>query len=339
MQATKSSTPLVSVIIPVYNVERYLRQCVDSVMGQDYRNIEVIMVDDGSPDRCSAICDEYAERDSRVKVIHKPNGGLADARNSGIAMATGDWLICLDSDDYWASPTALSSAITVLDQHPNADMVYIRNQIFWEEDEHPSTLSGEISQSTLDSLDADAQVEYLVETGNLIPSSCWKLIRTSILKDNGIEFTRGLVSEDIDWNFALMLKAKGQIAACNDFLYCYRKRKGSITRSMTMRNIDHLLFVLEKWIMVIPDADVSEQRKRALMSYVAYQWSILLALYQRVTIKGKDRYTTEQWRRIKRLKFLTYYKGNRKFRKVRTLIRMVGLKRASWLLGYYLRVR
>lgn len=340
MEQLQTVSPFVSVVIPIYKVEQYLRQCVDSVLAQDYQNMEVILVDDGSSDGCPAICDEYANKDSRIKVIHKPNGGLADARNAGIAATSGDWLICLDSDDYWSSPSALSSAISVLRQNPEVDIVYIRNQVFWEDENRKAPVSPEISQSTLASLDSDSQVEYLVETGNLIPSSCWKLVKTSILKENGIEFTKGLLSEDIDWNFDLMLKVKGKIAACYDFIYCYRKRKGSITRSMTVRNIDHLLYVLEKWIMRIPDADVSEQRKRALMSYVAYQWSILLALYQRVTIEeGKSRYNTEQWRRIKRLKFLTYYKGNRKFRKVRILIRMVGLKRASWLLGYYLRVR
>ena len=89
----------VSFVVPVYNVESYLRQCVDSILSQTYRNIEVILVDDGSPDRCPAMCDAYTQLDCRVKVLHKPNGGLSDARNTGLMVATGDYVIFVDSDD------------------------------------------------------------------------------------------------------------------------------------------------------------------------------------------------------------------------------------------------
>lgn len=95
--------PKISVIVPVYKVEPYLQKCLDSVVGQTYRNLEIILVDDGSPDRCPAICDGYAAQDSRVKVIHKENGGVSSARNAGLAAATGDWIGWVDSDD-WIEP-------------------------------------------------------------------------------------------------------------------------------------------------------------------------------------------------------------------------------------------
>ena len=82
--------PLISVIVPIYNVEKYLARCVDSIVNQTYKNLEIILVDDGSPDRCPQMCDDYAEKDSRIKVVHKKNGGLSDARNAGIAVATGN---------------------------------------------------------------------------------------------------------------------------------------------------------------------------------------------------------------------------------------------------------
>ena len=90
----------ISVIVPIYKVEPYLRQCFDSIVGQTYRNLEIILIDDGSPDNCGAICNEYAERDNRVTVIHKQNGGLSAARNDGIAATTGDWIAFVDSDDW-----------------------------------------------------------------------------------------------------------------------------------------------------------------------------------------------------------------------------------------------
>ena len=95
--------PLISVVVPVYKVEPYLRKCVDSILGQTYRNLEIILVDDGSPDGCPAICDEYAEKDRRVKVIHKSNGGVAEARNAGISVVKGKYLVFVDSDDWIGS--------------------------------------------------------------------------------------------------------------------------------------------------------------------------------------------------------------------------------------------
>ena len=91
--------PLVSIIIPVYKVEKFLDECVKSVVAQTYRNLEILLVDDGSPDDCPAMCDAWATRDPRVRVIHKPNGGLSDARNAGIAQATGSYIYFADSDD------------------------------------------------------------------------------------------------------------------------------------------------------------------------------------------------------------------------------------------------
>lgn len=90
----------ISVIIPIYNVERYLRQCLDSIVNQTYKNLEMLLIDDGSPDNCGAICDEYAKKDSRISVLHKSNGGLSAAWNDGLGMATGDWIAFVDSDDW-----------------------------------------------------------------------------------------------------------------------------------------------------------------------------------------------------------------------------------------------
>ena len=91
---------LVSIILPIYNVEKYLDRCIQSILNQSYENLEIILVDDGSPDRSSEICDEYRKSDQRIKVVHKENGGLSDARNAGLILAKGKYIIFLDSDDY-----------------------------------------------------------------------------------------------------------------------------------------------------------------------------------------------------------------------------------------------
>ena len=90
----------ISVIVPVYKVEPYINHCVDSILAQTYRDFELILVDDGSPDNCGKICDEYAKKDSRVKVIHKVNGGVSSARNMGLDNAKGEWITFIDADDY-----------------------------------------------------------------------------------------------------------------------------------------------------------------------------------------------------------------------------------------------
>ena len=92
--------PLISVVVPVYKVEPYVRQCIDSILAQTYSNLDIILVDDGSPDKCPEICDDYAKQDGRIRVIHKPNGGLSSARNAGIDIARGEYIAFIDSDDY-----------------------------------------------------------------------------------------------------------------------------------------------------------------------------------------------------------------------------------------------
>ena len=110
------NNPLISIIVPIYNVEVYIRNCVDSILGQSYENIEIILVDDGSPDNCGDICDEYGSKDKRIKVIHKKNGGLSSARNAGIDIATGDYLGFIDSDD-WIESDMYESLYTALTSH------------------------------------------------------------------------------------------------------------------------------------------------------------------------------------------------------------------------------
>lgn len=113
----------ISVIIPVYNVEKYLTQCINSVISQSYRNLEIILIDDGSSDNSSQMCDDFARQDSRIKVIHKINGGLSSARNAGIKIATGDYLLFLDSDDYWDSVDAMKECAEVCTKsHPDVVM-------------------------------------------------------------------------------------------------------------------------------------------------------------------------------------------------------------------------
>ena len=113
---------MVSVIIPVYNVQEYLARCIDSVLCQSHKELEIILVDDGSTDHSGAMCDDYTSRDSRIKVIHKSNGGLSDARNAGLDVMTGDYVTFIDADDYLI-PQQYEHCIDIIKQHHNIDLV------------------------------------------------------------------------------------------------------------------------------------------------------------------------------------------------------------------------
>ena len=124
---------MISVIVPVYHVEKYLDTCVQSILNQTYKDLEIILVDDGSADACSKMCDEYEKLDSRVKVIHKENGGLSDARNAGLDVATGDYIAFVDSDDY-IHPDMYANMYAFLERNPDFNLVMCRYKKV-EEDE------------------------------------------------------------------------------------------------------------------------------------------------------------------------------------------------------------
>lgn len=122
MKSQMKQQPLISVIVPVYNVEQYIHQCVDSILSQTYKNLEIILVDDGSPDNCPAICDGYARNDDRVKIIHQENGGLSAARNSALDLCTGEYIAFVDSDD-WIESNAYEEMMSEM-QKKDLDVVF-----------------------------------------------------------------------------------------------------------------------------------------------------------------------------------------------------------------------
>lgn len=208
--------PLISVIVPVYKVEPYLRKCVDSILSQTYTNLEVILVDDGSPDGCPAICDEYAAKDSRVKVIHKENGGLSDARNAGMAQATGVYLSFVDSDDLL--PENAVEALLEAALRENAQLVIGRHKRF--EDEPEQILETAASIQSLTPVEA---MEDMLKNG----CASWaRLYRKEIHQD--VLFPVGEINEDEAIVLRLLERCE-RIAFTNAVIYHYRCRPESIT--------------------------------------------------------------------------------------------------------------
>lgn len=216
---------LISVIVPVYQVEKYLERCVDSILKQTYTNIEVILVDDGSKDNSPAICDEYLEKDSRIKVIHKKNGGLSSARNAGIEKAEGDWLMFIDSDDC-ISLQMIERMYSICNDNGNGgtDIVicgYKRFSDIEEINEH------ELKKNTqMEVLDSDEAISRIYSRGiNYVVA--WNKIYRRKLFDN-IRYKEGKLNEDEFTTYKLFGNAN-RIIEIHEELYFYFYNGNSIT--------------------------------------------------------------------------------------------------------------
>lgn len=222
---------LVTVIVPIFNVEKYLEKCIDSIRQQTYRNLEIILVNDGSQDNSGSICDRYANLDNRIRVIHKKNGGLSDARNSGIKAANGDYISFIDSDDYIEKETydILINSI----KSNNADMAICGRWI--EEELCRRELYTESKEIVMDSTEA---LKLYFKRRKMDASACDKLFKKELLKD--MYFPVGKIHEDIFVMDKIIMKCK-KIVHVGKPLYHYVNRKGSITKtSFTEKNLDYI---------------------------------------------------------------------------------------------------
>lgn len=211
--------PLISVIVPVYNVERYLNQCIDSILAQTYKNFELILVDDGSKDKSGQICDEYAQQDNRVRVFHKENGGVSSARNLGIDNAQGTHICFVDSDD-WVEMTYLEDMIL----HKDYDFVV---QDFETEDgkyiDHLELKINNTSDIYRELINYEKKHDILFRA----PSS--KLYNTNILRENNLRYNISLyMGEDYLFNINYISHINNTFIS-NGHSYIYRKTIGSLT--------------------------------------------------------------------------------------------------------------
>ena len=229
------SMPQISIIVPIYNVEKYLNRCVDSILNQTFTNFECILVDDGSPDRCPQICDEYAKKDKRIRVIHKPNGGLSDARNAGIEVAQGEYLSFIDSDD-WIHPQMLEilyegiaknnvmlsvCAYEEVKTYKNFDK--IENPVF------------EIRNG----------MDFLIENNVTAVIAPNKLYHKSLFEN--IRYPVGKIHEDEFVTYKILYKS-WEIAYCGEKLYMYFVNSEGITKGeWSPKHLD-LLDALEERI-------------------------------------------------------------------------------------------
>lgn len=215
--------PTFSIIVPVYNVEKYLNRCIDSILSQAFKDFEVLLIDDGSKDKSGVICDEYAKKDNRVRVFHKGNGGVSSARNVGLDEAEGEWVCFVDSDDYLL-PTALLNIQNALNK---VDAVLYLFDYQQNDTLCRLPFGEEISKEEF----IKAVLTYKLQT------SPWaKIYRRSLL--NGIQFNKDLViGEDLLFNFEYIMQLSNNVHIChsNSIIYSYTYRESSVMQSKRIK--------------------------------------------------------------------------------------------------------
>ena len=239
--------PLVSIIIPVYKVEEYLDRCVESVINQTYTNLEIILVDDGSPDHCPQMCDDWAKKDDRIRVVHQQNKGLSGARNTGIREAMGDWLYFLDSDDYIISG-CISLMMKSVENHPDVEMVCSGAKATSKGFESFSFETRELPDY---SNDKNWINRALLQRITLNMTSWNKMVLRRFILSNNLYFDEGYIHEDDLWNFNLA-KFVSKIAICKHDTYIYVIREGSITSDSSKR-YNNLIRLLRYFVNHITD--------------------------------------------------------------------------------------
>lgn len=212
---------LISVIIPVYKVERYLRRCIESVINQTYTNLEIILVDDSSPDNCPTICDEYAAKDKRIKVIHKKNGGLSDARNAGLNICKGEFITFIDSDD-WITHQYIEILLEIMIKE-NADIVIGENEIAYNnkklsKQKKPFKTTNYTKEESLVALFKKNLISHTVSWGKLYKRNLFNDLRFPIRRFHEDEFT----------TYKLFYNSK-KVSYTTETLYFYQQRLDSIT--------------------------------------------------------------------------------------------------------------
>lgn len=307
------NSPLISVIVPVYNVEQYLDRCVESIVNQTYKNLEIILVDDGSPDNCPSMCDEWAKKDSRIKVIHKENGGLSDARNAGLDIATGEYIGFVDSDDFINEN--MYSVLYESFVSNNADIA----ECNWIKINDSSELSG--SDPSIAGYDKviysteDALKELILEA-NIKQTVVNKLYKKSIIC---YDFPVARINEDEFWTYRVIGNARTIVYLNVDLYYYYQRCDSIMHNKYSLNRLDGV-----------------EARKERL-AYIKQNYPNLYSLacssylgtcfyhYQTIS-RNNDVDKDYKFRKMLYSEFVNYYSTD--------LVKSKPIKQRMWLLGF-----
>lgn len=312
-----------SIIVPVYNVQDYLEECVQSVLRQDFGNYELILVDDGSTDRSGELCDALALRDERIRVLHQENQGASAARNNGLRHACGKYILFLDSDDFYPQTDFLNKIWLKCEDKDVVCFNYARYT--------DRLLSALISYPETKGMVSDELLLELVRRNAYSSSACIKAVKHRLLTEHAITFEEGTSGEDVEWNARVMCAVKS-IGLVPDCVYAYRVRKGSVTQSASTRYVEMLLKIIRKLSATPPEG--SKAFCDAYNGYVAFQYCTLI-INMRLS---KPPVSQETRKQIRELAWLLQYDANRIVKLIARVYRLLGFEITSWLLLVYFKL-
>ncbi|MCX8531513.1 glycosyltransferase family 2 protein [Chryseobacterium luquanense] len=320
---------MLSIIVPVYNVEKYIDQCVNSVLQQSYENFEIILVNDGSPDNCPAICDQYALKDSRIKVIHKKNGGLSDARNFGIREAKGAYILFLDSDDYYNDTDFLLNVSNVISSFKNVDVINFGFLKYYELSNRyvPDGRDYSIVKS-----ESESNREYIKKMlkNDLFIASAWnKCVKKDFILEHDLFFEKGIKSEDMSWcgNILFLMPS---MTSLDTQPYVYRQdRVDSITSTVNGIHLNDIINMLK--MALVKSQKLNLEDKYKYLSFFAVQYLTLLYNFS----ISKEKSVKKLHKDVYELKSILKNDLNPKVKKANLFIKLVGFRLTSLLLRMY----
>ena len=319
----------VSVVVPVYNIMALLERCVKSILDQTYKNLELILVDDGSTDDSGALCDQLAAQDSRIFVLHQENQGLSGARNKGIQNATGEYIIFVDADDYWLREDGLEALVKEVDD--TTDMVAFKAVDIWK-NEH-KTYYPDYDLKTISQIqDTQALFTYFVRTQRFLMTAWLVLIRKDIIVKNDIYFPLRLIGEDFYWHMHLW-QYLTKVKMVNVELYGYYHRPGSITTAAApIRPYLDYDVTFSYWKEQCQKGCVNSE---AILGHLAHIWVNRGCFYYKVNESDKP----TAFAILRKHADLLNHAITPKAKRTAILLKTVGLKYTVDILGLYWRIR
>lgn len=300
--------------------------CVTSILRQTCTDYEIVLIDDGSQDKSSDMCDNYASKYKNVYVVHQTNAGAAAARNTGIRNARGEYVIFLDSDDYWYDSQGLDKVDSLM--HEDVDVVVFASKNLYCD-------SGEMIDdrynypAELNTMEPQLCLEYLITHDLLNMSAAKKAIRRDFLINNDLFFQQGIRSEDVEWGLRLANNLP-RYRFLNEKLYVYRHRSNSVTTTVDEKHLSDYLGIICKFANYNYH---NEEVQNSLLSYVAYQYALLLAY---VTLLKPSR-KKEMLDELKKYIFLFQYTSYPRSKIISTVHRIVGFHGTRYFLALYLK--
>lgn len=313
-----------SIIVPVYNVEKYLEICIESLLYQNLKNAEILLIDDGSTDNSGKICDSFSQKYDIVKTIHQKNKGLSGARNTGIKMAKGEYLMFVDSDDFISNDAKIENIINDIEEE-----IIQYNFVYYFDASQKKYYNKNSFNLIIDS-NIFKNLLIVQEKNNFSCCVCDKFFKRDFIISNNLLFTEGIVCEDMEWMLKVYSKVKS-IKYIDKNIYMYRQqRKGSITNIVKSQNIDCLFSIIKTWY----DYDFkNEDQKSLYLSFLAYHYLIL------ITEINKNNCSKTLKKEIYEYKNILEYDCNNKVKMCNKLIKVVGLKISILIFRLYIKLK